>query len=126
MKDRITVLLVDDHALVRRGFKRLLEDDPAIVVVAEASDGEEAVRLAASLKPRVVVMDCAMPGSSGLVATRRILEQETAQSRRRTQPLDSSRATACDRRLREEPHASARSLIRSVWSGASDSRTSTS
>ena len=76
MKDRITVLLVDDHALVRRGFKRLLEDDPAIVVVAEASDGEEAVRLAASLKPRVVVMDCAMPGSSGLVATRRILEQE--------------------------------------------------
>jgi DNA-binding NarL/FixJ family response regulator len=76
MKDRITVLLVDDHALVRRGFKRLLEDDPAIVVVGEASDGEEAVRLAVSLKPRVVVMDCAMPGSSGLVATRRILEQE--------------------------------------------------
>jgi DNA-binding NarL/FixJ family response regulator len=76
MKDRITVLLVDDHALVRRGFKRLLEDDAAIVVVGEASDGEEAVRLAVSLKPRVVVMDCAMPGSSGLVATRRILEQE--------------------------------------------------
>jgi DNA-binding NarL/FixJ family response regulator len=76
MKDRITGLLVDDHALVRRGFKRLLEDDAAIVVVGEASDGEEAVRLAVSLKPRVVVMDCAMPGSSGLVATRRILEQE--------------------------------------------------
>jgi DNA-binding NarL/FixJ family response regulator len=76
MKDRITVLLVDDHALVRRGFKRLLEDDDGIVVVAEASDGDEAVRLAVTLKPRVVVMDCAMPGSSGLIATRRILEQE--------------------------------------------------
>ena len=72
----ITVLLVDDHTLVRRGFRRLLEDDPAIVVVGEASDGEEAVRLAASLKPRVIVMDCAMPGTSGLIATRRILEAD--------------------------------------------------
>lgn len=71
--DKITVLLADDHALVRRGFRRLLEDDPAIVVVGEASDGEEAIRLAASLKPRVVVMDCAMRGTSGLVATRTIL-----------------------------------------------------
>jgi DNA-binding NarL/FixJ family response regulator len=76
MKDRITVLLADDHALVRRGFRRLLEDDDGIVVVGEASDGEEAVRLAATLKPRVIVMDCAMPGTSGLVATRRILEQD--------------------------------------------------
>jgi DNA-binding NarL/FixJ family response regulator len=71
--DKITVVLADDHALVRRGFRRLLEDDPAIAVVGEASDGEEAVRLAAALKPRVVVMDCAMPGTSGLAATRRIL-----------------------------------------------------
>jgi DNA-binding NarL/FixJ family response regulator len=74
--DRITVLLVDDHALVRRGFRRLLEDDPAIEVVGEASDGDEAVRLAAGLKPQVIVMDCAMPGSSGLIATRRILETD--------------------------------------------------
>ncbi len=76
MKDataKITVLLADDHHLVRRGFRRLLEDDPDLVVVGEASDGEEAVRLAASLAPRVVVMDCALPGTSGLVATRRIL-----------------------------------------------------
>jgi DNA-binding NarL/FixJ family response regulator len=76
MSDKITVLLVDDHTLVRRGFRRLLEDDPAIVVAGEASDGEEAVRLAASLKPRVIVMDCAMPGTSGLIATRRILEAD--------------------------------------------------
>jgi DNA-binding NarL/FixJ family response regulator len=66
-------VLADDHALVRRGFRRLLEDDPDITVVGEANDGDAAVRLAAELKPRVVVMDCAMPGANGLVATRRIL-----------------------------------------------------
>jgi DNA-binding NarL/FixJ family response regulator len=75
LSDKITVLLADDHSLVRRGFRRILEDDPAIVVVGEASDGEEAIRLAAELQPQVIVMDCAMPGTSGLVATRRILEQ---------------------------------------------------
>jgi DNA-binding NarL/FixJ family response regulator len=75
VKDKISVLLADDHALVRRGFRRLLEDDADIVVVGEASDGDEATRLALSLKPRVVVMDCAMRGTSGLTATRQILEQ---------------------------------------------------
>jgi DNA-binding NarL/FixJ family response regulator len=75
---KITVLLADDHSLVRRGFRRILEDDPSIVVVGEASDGEEAIRLAGELRPRVIVMDCAMPGTSGLVATRRILEQDPA------------------------------------------------
>ena len=72
--DRITVLLVDDHSVVRRGFRRMLEDDPELAVVGEASDGDEAVRLALRLRPRVVVMDCAMPGMNGLVATQRILE----------------------------------------------------
>jgi DNA-binding NarL/FixJ family response regulator len=75
VSDKITVLLADDHSLVRRGFRRILEDDPSIVVVGEASDGEEAIRLAAELRPQVIVMDCAMPGTGGLVATRRILEQ---------------------------------------------------
>jgi DNA-binding NarL/FixJ family response regulator len=75
MTDTITVLLADDHTLVRRGFRRLLEDDPAITVVGEASDGDEAMRLAATLAPRVIMMDCAMPGTSGLIATRRILQQ---------------------------------------------------
>src|SRR5262245_42462085 len=73
--EKITVLLADDHSLVRRGFRRILEDDSAIVVVGEANDGEEAIRLADVLKPRVIVMDYAMPGVSGLAATRRILEQ---------------------------------------------------
>jgi DNA-binding NarL/FixJ family response regulator len=80
VSDKISVLLVDDHALVRRGFRRLLDDDPSLVVVGEASTADEAVRLVAELKPRVVVMDCAMPGANGLVATRAILEMlpETA------------------------------------------------
>src|SRR5690242_19553571 len=73
MAPDITILLADDHHVVRRGFRRLLEDDPALAVVGEASTGDEAVRLAAELQPRVVIMDCAMPGTSGLVATRQIL-----------------------------------------------------
>jgi DNA-binding NarL/FixJ family response regulator len=72
----VTVLLADDHALVRRGFRRLLEDDPSIVVVGEASTGEEAIRLAGELKPRVVVMDVAMPDTNGLAATRAILARD--------------------------------------------------
>src|SRR4029077_19752438 len=69
----ITVVLVDDHHLVRRGLRRLLEDDPEIAVVGEAADGDEAIRLVADLDPRVVVMDAAMRGTSGLSATRSIL-----------------------------------------------------
>jgi DNA-binding NarL/FixJ family response regulator len=72
MADKLTVLLVDDHALVRKGFRRILEDDPGIFVVGEASEGEEAVRLVLELKPNVVVMDCALPGINGIDATRRI------------------------------------------------------
>jgi DNA-binding NarL/FixJ family response regulator len=73
MTGKITVLLVDDHALVRRGFRRLLEDDRGITVVGEGSNGDEAVRLAAELKPNVIVMDAAMPGTGGLEATRTIV-----------------------------------------------------
>jgi DNA-binding NarL/FixJ family response regulator len=80
MPDNITVLLVDDHSLVRRGFRRILEDAPDIRVLGEASDGDEAIRLTDQLKPQLIVMDCALPGTSGLVATKRILEKhpETA------------------------------------------------
>ncbi|HUR33125.1 MAG TPA: response regulator transcription factor [Vicinamibacterales bacterium] len=74
MTTRITVLLADDHALVRRGFRRLLEDDPALDVVGEASNGDDAVAQFTALRPRVVVMDSAMPGMTGLAATRAILQ----------------------------------------------------
>jgi DNA-binding NarL/FixJ family response regulator len=73
MPNKISVLLVDDHTLVRRGFKRILEDEPDITVAGEASDGAEAVKLAEQLQPQVIVMDCAMPGMNGLEATRKIL-----------------------------------------------------
>jgi DNA-binding NarL/FixJ family response regulator len=73
MPHKISVLLVDDHTLVRRGFRRILEDEPDILVAGEAGDGVEAIKLADELRPRVIVMDCAMPGMNGLEATRQIL-----------------------------------------------------
>ena len=75
MPNKISVLLVDDHSLVRRGFRRMLEDEPDIAIAGEAGDGEEAIRLSEKLHPRVILMDCALPGMSGLDATRRILEK---------------------------------------------------
>jgi DNA-binding NarL/FixJ family response regulator len=76
MDDKISVLLVDDHTLVRRGFRRILEDEPDIEVVGEAGDGAEAIKLADQLHPKVIVMDCAMPGINGLDATRKILAND--------------------------------------------------
>ncbi len=66
----ITVLLVDDHSLVRHGFRLMLEGEPGINVVGEASDGFEAVISAVALRPHVVVMDFALPSMNGAVATR--------------------------------------------------------
>ncbi len=74
MPSKITILLADDHALVRMGFRRILEDDPEISVIGEAGTGKEAVRLASELRPQVVIMDCAMPEMNGIEATRKILE----------------------------------------------------
>ncbi len=75
MAKKIKVLLVDDHALVRRGFRLMLDDDAEIEVAAEASDGEEAIKLAEKIQPRVIVMDCALPKMDGMEATRRIKKQ---------------------------------------------------
>ena len=72
-RTRITVLLADDHSLVRRGFRRMLEDDEAIEVVGEAASGDEAIAMANRLAPAVVVMDVAMPGTNGLAAARKIV-----------------------------------------------------
>ena len=74
MPDKISVLLVDDHSLVRRGFRRMLEDEPDLNVVGEASDGQEAVTKVAALTPDVVLMDLEMPGLDGVAAIQRIHE----------------------------------------------------
>lgn len=71
---KITVLLVDDHQLVRRGFRRMLEDESDIEVAGEASDGQEAVEKAKELTPSVIVMDFALPGLNGAAAARQILK----------------------------------------------------
>ena len=68
-----TVLIVDDQPLQRYGFRMLLESQPATDVVGEAAHGAEAVRLAADLRPDVVLMDIRMPGVDGIEATRRIV-----------------------------------------------------
>ena len=70
----ITVLLADDHRIVREGLRRLLEIERDIEVVGEAATGRQAVEMTAKLRPDVVVMDIAMPRLNGLEATRRILE----------------------------------------------------
>ena len=67
----LTVLLVDDHALVRRGFRRMLEDEPDIRVLGEANDCQDAVDAAFKLRPDVIVMDFALPSMNGAIATRR-------------------------------------------------------
>lgn len=72
MPHPIRVLLADDHAVVRKGIREFLEEDPEITVIAEASDGAEAVRLAAAHTPDVVVLDIQMPRITGLEATRQI------------------------------------------------------
>ena len=75
MPDKISVLLVDDHTLVRRGFRRILEDETDIKVVGEAGDGAEAVKLTDELRPKVIVMDCAMPGMNGLELCRLLADR---------------------------------------------------
>ena len=74
----INVMLVDDHAVVRMGFKMLLESDAEIKVVAEAESGEQAIQRYMEHKPHVVVMDITMPGIGGLEAIERILAKDSA------------------------------------------------
>jgi len=73
--NRVRVLLVDDHAVVRAGYRLLLQNAPEIEVVAEADSGELACRLFAELAPDVVVMDLTLPGIGGLEAMRRIVQR---------------------------------------------------
>lgn len=69
---KIRILLADDHAMVRQGFRMILESQPDMEIVGEAGNGREAAELAESLHPDVVVMDVAMPELNGIEATRRL------------------------------------------------------
>ncbi len=71
---RIRILLVDDHPVVRQGFKMILGEQPDMEIVGEAGNGREALQLAESLKPDLVVMDVAMPELNGIEATRRMTD----------------------------------------------------
>ena len=74
MQRKTRIMLADDHALVRKGFKLILNQEPDLEVIAEAGDGREAVRLALELKPDVIILDIGMPEINGVEATRRIVE----------------------------------------------------
>lgn len=76
-KQRITLLLAEDHAVVREGLRRLLQAESDIDVVGEAANGRQAVGMARELRPAVVVMDIAMPGLNGLEATRQICRADS-------------------------------------------------
>ncbi|MCI0852093.1 MAG: response regulator transcription factor, partial [Chloroflexi bacterium] len=68
----VRVLIVDDHDIVRAGIRMLLDAQPDMAVIGEASDGKEAIEMAGSMKPDVVLMDISMPGTTGIEATRAI------------------------------------------------------
>ncbi len=76
----VTVVIADDHVLVRKGTRQLLEEHPGLSVVGEAADGREAIEVVNRLRPDVVLMDIAMPGTNGIEATRRIKETSPSTS----------------------------------------------
>lgn len=73
-----TIMLVDDHVIVREGFRSLLQKQPQLKIVAEASDGAEAYRLYKSTRPDLVIMDLTMPGFGGIEAIKRIGQWDVA------------------------------------------------
>ncbi len=77
MQQKIKVMLVDDHAVVRAGYQMLLKSTPFIEVVSEASSGEEACRDYANVLPDVVIMDLSLPGIGGIEAIRRIISRDS-------------------------------------------------
>jgi len=76
--ETIKILLVEDHVVVRESIRQALMRDPDLQIVGEAGDGEEAVKLAAQLKPDIIIMDIAMPKLNGIEATKKIKAQQTS------------------------------------------------
>jgi DNA-binding NarL/FixJ family response regulator len=76
MQGRLRILLADDHAIVRQGLRLLIDSQPEMTVIGEAADGDAVVAQAQALHPDVVLMDISMPGTSGLVATRRLKQRQ--------------------------------------------------
>jgi DNA-binding NarL/FixJ family response regulator len=104
--DTITVLVVDDHPGFRRAIERALRRAPGLSLVGSARNGEEAILMSTRLEPRVVVMDLAMPGVSGVEATRRLMRQRqppavVALSGSRELMRDAIAAGACRALLKE-------------------------
>ena len=125
----IRLLIADDHPVVRAGLAGLLSDEPGLEVVAEASDGDEAVRLAAATHPDVVLMDLRMPGVDGVTATARIAGGESGSPPPRVlilttyesddQILAAIEAGASGYLLKAAPQAEIVAGIRSVAAGQS-------
>jgi DNA-binding NarL/FixJ family response regulator len=76
MQGRLRILLADDHAIVRQGLRLLIDSQPEMIVIGEAADGDAVVAQAQALHPDVVLMDISMPGTNGLVATRRLKQRQ--------------------------------------------------
>ena len=124
--DRLRVLVVDDHALFRRGLQTILEQEPDLELVGEASDGAEAVEKAQELMPDVVLMDVRMPKRSGIEATTQIKDLlphvkilMLTISDEEADLYDAIKAGASGYLLKEIPIEEVADAIRSVWAGQS-------
>jgi two-component system NarL family response regulator len=126
MDEKLRVLIVDDHALFRRGLQMVLRQEPDIDVVGEAADGHEAVDRAQELMPDVVLMDVRMPGQSGIKATEQIRDNiphakilMLTISDEEADLYDAIKAGASGYLLKEISIDEVADAVRSVWAGQS-------
>ena len=111
MTDAATIMLVDDHAIVREGYRSLLQKQPRLKVVAEASDGAEAYRLFKEVKPDLVIMDLTMPGFGGIEAIKRIRQWDPDRPHSGLHHASERRLSPC-RRSGPAPRAMSRKAVR--------------